>query len=70
MVIDVADMEGLPANAGINTVTNCINGLKNVISLHKSGEMAFFLEKQKQIITQNLVKGEDAVTVMIRRSGL
>ena len=70
MVIDVADMEGLPANAGINTVTNCINGLKNVISSQKSGEMAFFLEKQKQIITQNLVKGEDAVTVMIRRSGL
>lgn len=64
MVIDVADMEGLPANAGINTVTNCINGLKNVISSHKSGEMAFFLEKQKQIITQNLVKGEDAVYTM------
>ena len=70
MVIDVADMEGLPANAGINTVTNCINGLKNAISSQKSGEMAFFLEKQKQIITQNLVKGEDALTVMIRRSGL
>ena len=68
MVIDVTDMEGLPANAGINTVTNYINGLKNVISSHKSGEMAFFLEKQ--IITQNLVKGEDALTVMIRRSGL
>lgn len=63
-------MEGLPANAGINTVTNCINGLKNVISSHKSGEMTFFLEKQEQIITQNLVKGEDALTVMIRRSGL
>ena len=57
-------MEGLPANAGINTVTNYINGLKNVISSHKSGEMAFFLEKQKQIITQNLVKGEDAVYTM------
>jgi len=70
VVIDVADMEGLPANAGINTVTNCINGLKNVISSHKSGEMTFFLEKQEQIITQNLVKGEDALTVMIRRSGL
>ena len=42
-------MEGLPANAGINIVTNYINGLKNVISSHKSGEMAFFLEKQKQI---------------------
>jgi hypothetical protein len=63
-------MEGLPANAGINTVTNCINGLKNVISSQKSGEMTFFLEKQKQKITQNLVKGEDALTVMIRRSGL
>ncbi len=70
MVIDVTDMEGLPANAGINIVTNYINGLKNVISSRKSGEMAFFLEKQKQIIKQNLVKGEDAVTVMIRRSGL
>lgn len=70
MVIDVADMEGLPANAGINTVTNCINGLKYVISSQKSGEMTFFLEKQKQKITQNLVKGEGAVTVMIRRSGL
>jgi len=23
-------------------VTNCINGLKNVILSHKSGEMAFF----------------------------
>ncbi len=63
MVIDVTDMEGLPANAGINIVTNYINGLKNVISSRKSGEMAFFLEKQKQIIKQNLVKGEDAVTV-------
>ena len=70
MVIDVTDMEGLPANAGINTVTNCINGLKNVISSQKSGEMTFFLEKQKQKITQNLVKDEGAVTVMIRRSGL
>ena len=38
----VIDMEGLPANAGINIVTNYINGLKNVISSHKSGEMAFF----------------------------
>jgi hypothetical protein len=51
-------------------VTNCINGLKNAISSQKSGEMAFFLEKQEQIITQNLVKGEDDLTVMIRRSGL
>ena len=51
-------------------MTNCINGLKNVISSQKSGEMTFFLEKQKQKITQNLVKGEGAVTVMIRRSGL
>jgi len=42
VVIDVTDMEGLPANAGINIVTNCINELKNVISSHKSGEMAFF----------------------------
>lgn len=45
-------------------MTNCINGLKNAISSQKSGEMAFFLEKQKQIITQNLVKGEDAVYTM------
>lgn len=61
---------GYSANVGINTVTNYINGLKNVISSQKSGEMTFFLEKQKQKITQNLVKGEGAVTVMIRRSGL
>ena len=33
---------GYSANAGINTVTNYINGLKNVISSYKSGEMAFF----------------------------
>ncbi len=38
-------MEELPVKAGINTVTNCIKRLKNVISSHKSGEMAFFLEK-------------------------
>ena len=38
-------MEGLPVKAGINTVTNCINRLKNVISSHKSGEMTFFYEK-------------------------
>lgn len=43
-------------------MTNCINGLKNAISSQKSGEMAFFLEEQ--IITQNLVKGEDAVYTM------
>lgn len=36
---------GYSANAGINTVTNYINGLKNVISSQKSGEMTFFLEK-------------------------
>jgi hypothetical protein len=60
VVIDVADMEGLPANAGINTVTNCINGLKNVISSHKSGEMAFLYEKFyvkiEQIATRTLNK--------------
>ena len=39
----VADMEELPVNAGRNTVTNCINRVKNVISSHKSGEMAFFI---------------------------
>ncbi len=38
-------MEELPVKAGINTVTNCINRLKNVISSHKSGEMAFLYEK-------------------------
>ena len=36
-------MEELPVKAGINTVTNCINGLKSVISSQKSGEMAFFM---------------------------
>ena len=35
-------MEELPVKAGINTVTNYINGLKNVISSQKSGEMTFF----------------------------
>ena len=34
-----------PFNAGINTVTNCINGLKNVITLQKSGGMTFFYKK-------------------------
>lgn len=48
-------MEELPVNAGRNTVTNCINRVKNVISSHKSGEMAFLYEKfymkNKQIVT-------------------
>jgi len=35
-------MEELLVKAGINTVTNCIKGLENVISSQKSGEMAFF----------------------------
>ena len=34
-----------PFNAGINTVTNCINGLKNVITSQKSGGMTFFYKK-------------------------
>ena len=38
-------MEGLSANAERNAVTNCINGLKNVISSQKSGGMTFFYEK-------------------------
>lgn len=37
-------------------MTNCIKGLKNVISSQKSGEMAFFWEKVKQVITYNLEK--------------
>lgn len=41
----VTDMEELSANAGINTVTNCIKGLNNVISSQKSGGMAFFRER-------------------------
>ena len=45
LVIDVTDMEELSANAGINTVTNCIKGLNNVISSQKSGGMAFFRER-------------------------
>lgn len=36
-----------PFNAGINTVTNCINGLKNVITSQKSGGMTFFIKKVK-----------------------
>ena len=35
-------MEGLSANAGINAVTNCINGLKNVISSQKVAKWHFF----------------------------
>lgn len=38
-------MEELPVKAGINAVTNCIKGLKIVISSQKSGEMAFFMRK-------------------------
>ena len=51
-------MEELPVKSGINTVTNCIRGLKNVISSQKSGVVAFFLEKNEQIVTQYLVKIE------------
>lgn len=36
-----------PFNAGINAVTNCINGLKNVITSQKSGGMTFFIKKMK-----------------------
>ncbi len=53
-------MEELPVKAGINTVTNCINRVKNVISSHKSGEMAFLYEKFyvkiEQIATRTLNK--------------
>ena len=38
-------MEELPVKAGINTVTNCINGLKNVISSQKKWWDDIFLEK-------------------------
>ena len=38
-------MEELPVKAGINAVTNCIKGLKSVISSQKSGGMTFFYEK-------------------------
>lgn len=38
-------MEELPVKAGINTVTNCIKRLKNVISSQISGEMTFFYER-------------------------
>lgn len=38
-------MEELPVKAGINTVTNCIKGLKSVISSQKSGGMTFFMRK-------------------------
>lgn len=38
-------MEELPVKAGINDVTNCINGLKSVVSSQKSGGMTFFYEK-------------------------
>ena len=34
-----------PFNAGINAVTNCINGLKNVISSQKKWWDDIFLEK-------------------------
>ena len=49
-------MEELPVKAGINTVTNYIRRLKNVISSQKSGEMAFFIGKIEQIVTQHLEK--------------
>ncbi len=51
-------MEELPVKAGINAVTNYVNGLKNVISSQKSGGMTFFLEKKEQIVTQYLEKIE------------
>ena len=38
-------MEELPVKAGINTVTNYINGLKMSFHHKKSGEMAFFRER-------------------------
>lgn len=38
-------MEELPVKAGINTVTNCIKRLKNVISSQISGEMTFFMRE-------------------------
>lgn len=49
-------MEELPVKAGINTVTNCIDGLKNVISSQKKWWDGIFLGKLKQIVTQHLEK--------------
>ena len=49
-------MEELPVKVGINTVTNCIKRLNNVVSLQISGEMTLLLEKIEQIATQYLGK--------------
>lgn len=38
-------MEELPVKAGINTVTNCIKGLKSVISSQKKWWNDIFYEK-------------------------
>ena len=44
-------MEELPVKAEINAVTNCINGLKNVISSQKKWCGGIFFRKKEQIIT-------------------
>ena len=49
-------MEELPVKAGINTVTNCIKRLNNVVSSQISGEMTLLLGKIEQIATQYLEK--------------
>ena len=41
----MTDMEGLPANPGINAVTNYINGLKMSFHHEKSGGTAFFRKR-------------------------
>ena len=55
-----------PFNAGINTVTNCINGLKNVITSQKSGGMTFFYKKDEA--TSALDAGTEEVVLGNLRS--
>ena len=51
-------MEELPVKAGINTVTNWIKGLKNVISSRKKWWNDIFLGQFEQIVTWHLEKIE------------
>lgn len=55
-----------PFNAGINAVTNCINGLKNVITSQKSGGMTFFYKKDEA--TSALDAGTEEVVLGNLRS--
>ena len=54
-------MEELPVKAGINTVTNCIKGLENVISSQKSGEMAFFIKIRTNSHTMSFKNRDEMV---------